>query len=56
MIDKNDPEIQAYLKEELQKQKEQINGTDSVEKCQITAWCPTYADMEYYNWPFQSGN
>ena len=24
MIDKNDPEIQAYLKEELQKQKEQI--------------------------------
>ena len=24
MIDKNDPEIQVYLKEELQKQKEQI--------------------------------
>ena len=37
MIDKNDPEIQAYLKEELQNRRTDY-GTDSVEKCQITAW------------------
>lgn len=48
MIDKNDPEIQAYLKEELQKQKEQITERILMEKCQITAWMSNVCDMEYY--------
>lgn len=38
MIDKNNPEIQTYLKEELQKQKEQIAESDPVEKCQSIDW------------------
>ena len=48
MIDKNDPEIQAYLKEELQKQKEQITERILWRNAKSLLGGPTYADMEYY--------
>ena len=48
MIDKNDPEIQAYLKEELQKQKEQIAERILWRNAKALIGGPTYADMEYY--------
>ena len=48
MIDKNDPEIQVYLQEELQKQKEQIAERILWRNAKSLIGGPTYADMEYY--------
>ena len=48
MIDRNDPEIRAYLKEELQKQKEQIAERILWRNAKSLIGGPTYADMEYY--------
>ena len=48
MIDRNDPEIRAYLKEELQKQKEQMAERILWRNAKSLIGGPTYADMEYY--------
>ena len=47
VIDRNDPKIQAYLKEELQKQKEQIAERILCRNAKSLIGGPTYSDIEY---------
>lgn len=48
MIDKNDPEIQKYVEEELQKQKEQIAERMIWRYIDVPYFGPTYREIEYY--------
>lgn len=48
MIDKNDPEIQKYVEEELQKQKEQIAERMIWRNIDVPYFGPTYGGIEYY--------
>ncbi|WP_373245833.1 hypothetical protein [Lacrimispora indolis] len=48
MIDKNNPDIQAYLQEELQKQAEQIAEKILWRNANSVICSPTYEELEYY--------
>lgn len=48
MIDKTNPEIQIYLKEELQKQREQILEKIIWRNRYFPIFSSTYEDLEYY--------
>lgn len=48
MIDKNNPDIQKYLQEELQKQAEQITEKILWRNVNSVISSPTYEEMEYY--------
>lgn len=48
MIDKTNPEVQAYLQEELQKQAEQITEKILWRNANSVICSPTYEELEYY--------
>ena len=48
MIDKTNPEMQAYLQEELQKQAEQITEKILWRNANSVISSPTYEELEYY--------